>query len=172
MRRLAMAAAAIAVSGLIAHRQISTMLVQRGDVALVSHAAHASSLYRRALFFDPGDMVAVDRLMFLALLSHNATQLHEAMSLAATELERHPGDSAIRMDRALCEQVLRRYDDAENDFETVGRHQRDARALLFAADDESRLGHASRALALLETARLAEPGFIPVTVAIRRMESR
>jgi hypothetical protein len=160
---------AVFFAGWLCRHQISNMLVERGDVAAISHPAHAVVLYHRALALDGENTVAADRLIFRGLMSHDAKGLRDAVELGRVELKRSPGDTASQMDMALCEQVLRRFNDAERDFEAVGVKTRDARALLFAADDEAKLRNVRRQMQILRLARHLDPNFIPVRVAMLKV---
>ncbi len=72
------------------------------------------------------------------------------------------------MDRALCLQLLRRYVLAAEDFELVGRERSDVQALALAAADQRLSGNPAKATQLLLIARIIDPHYIPVRVALER----
>ena len=168
VRSLVLIAVACGVTGLLAHRQLSTALVARGDALAYSGSARALDMYRRALILDPANTVAVDRLAFRALLSHDPAQMHEAVRMTSTILRSRADAWEVRMDRALCLQLLGRYAAALSDFEATGLSRRDPRALLFAADDARKLHRTVQAHRLLLAALVADPHFGPARLALVR----
>lgn len=167
-RSLMLIAVACSATVLFAHRQLSTALVARGDALAYAGSAHALDIYRRALTFDATNTVAVDRLAFRALLSHDRAEMSEAVRMTSAVLRFRADASEVRMDRALCLQLLGRYAAALSDFESAGVSQRDPRALLFAADDARKLHRNAQAHRLLLAALVVDPHFGPARLALAR----
>lgn len=172
LRRIALVSIAIGSAAVVSHTSISTMLVERGDVEMLAGSPRASALYRRALWFDERNIVAADRLVFAAVLSHRRPQLLDGMRIADRFLSRDPANATLMMDRALCEQLLHRYGAAASDFAAVGASMHDARALLFAADDNARLKKKAPAFSELALALHFDGRFIPARYAMRRLAAR
>ncbi len=168
-RRAVLIAAALSASAVVLHAQLSSALVTRGDaLAYWGSTPRARLMYERALWFDRDNGTAADRLVFAAMMSHEATLLREGVDVATDYLSRHPNDSALRMDRALCEQRLGRLAAAARDFEGAARARRDPSAMMFAALDERRLSRIGRSRLLLKAALAFDPSFAPARVALRR----
>ncbi len=140
-RRVALAAAAVAVSGILLRGQVADALVVRGDEFLYrSNSKAALRYYRRALRFDANNTVALDRVLFVSTLLRNRTQMRDAVERSTGYLDRRPDDDAIRMDRAMACRALGDASTAAADFAVAGYRTRDARALALA-------GFASRTVA-------------------------
>ncbi|MGB8519184.1 MAG: hypothetical protein WCD38_03385 [Candidatus Tumulicola sp.] len=140
-RRVALAAAAVAVSGILLRGQVADALVVRGDEFLYrSNSKAALRYYRRALRFDANNTVALDRVLFVSTLLRNRTQMRDAVERSTGYLDRRPDDDAIRMDRAMACRALGDASTAAADFAIAGYRTRDARALALA-------GFASRTVA-------------------------
>lgn len=164
-------AIACVVTVLLAHRQLSAALVARGDALAYAGSSRALDMYRRALIFDAANAVAVDRLAFRALLSHDPRRMREAVRMTSNVLRSRAGAWELRMDRALCLQMLGRYDAALSDFEATGQSQRDPQALLFAAIDARKLHRTMQAHRLLVAALVADAHFEPARRALAREKS-
>ena len=146
-RRIALAIAAVAVSGILLRGQMAQALVVRGDEFLYrSDSKSALRYYRRALRFDATNGVALDRLLFVATVLRDRAGMRGGVERAARYLERRPDDDVIRMDRAMACRALGEDSIAWADFEIVGYRMRDARALTLA-------GFAARAIAREAAAR-------------------
>jgi tetratricopeptide (TPR) repeat protein len=171
-RRLSLIGLAIAAATLLLHKQLSMMIVLRGDALAYESVARSNAMYERALVFDPENSVAADRLIFHAILSHDPLRIREALAVGERQLERDPGNSTLMMDRALCFQLLGDLRSAMRDFANVGIRSRDPRALLFAGDDAAKLGRIGDARRLLRLAIDRDPGFRPARLALERAGGR
>lgn len=168
MRRLAVAAFALAVTGTLLRSQLSAALTVRGDDLLYqSDQGRALQFYRRALFFDPGNATAVDRYVFVSMMAHRPTLLARAILVGSAYLAKHANDLTILMDRALCEDLLLRYRSAESDFARVGLASRDPRALVFAGYAALREGRRARAHRWWRAALAVSSGYPPALRALR-----
>jgi tetratricopeptide (TPR) repeat protein len=168
-RRALVVGIALAASAALLHSQLSSALVSRGDdLTYRGEDRRAMDLYSRALALDPKNTVAIDRYAFSALTMHDTSGERRAIALASAVLEREPYNVTIRYDRALCNQALHLRAAAAADFEAIGRHERDARALLFAALDFQRTD-LSRARTLARLAVAIEPSFAPARRDLARM---
>ena len=168
LRRFVLVAAALILSVPLLRPAISSALVTRGDALLYANDARARDKYALALWFDGGNMVAADRYVFSAFLSREPNELASAVRIARVVLRAFPGNTAVRMDRALCLQLLRRYAQAERDFEAVGRERNDVQALALAASDARIIGNAAKARRLLAAAERIDPLYVPVRFALER----
>jgi tetratricopeptide (TPR) repeat protein len=156
---------ALGVSGVLLHGQLSDALVVRGDGALYrARAGDALGYYRRALWMDPEDGVAIDRLAFVALLSGDVRTRVDAVAICSAWLVRHPADTAVRLDRAQLLRRLGQPDAARRDFEIAGFHSADPSALAFAGFIALRRGDRQAAKRDFTAALHLAPGF---TVARR-----
>jgi hypothetical protein len=126
-------------------------------------------MYRRALILDKANGTAIDRIAFNAILERNAGQLEASLAVVNEYLGARPGDTTLRMDRALVYQVLRRYTAAERDFATAAVATRDARAMMFAALDALHEGAQDRARTLLRRALRYDANFVPARRALERL---
>lgn len=167
LRRLSVAAVAVAIAAIMLRPQLSMTATLRGDeFAALGQTARSSAAYERALVLDPENGVAVDRLLTAAVL-HDRELLREEIVRATIYLHAH-SDVRVLEDRALAYQVSQRFSEAAADFTAVGRRGHDARALTFAAFDVRRLGDTYRANALLREALRVDPAFRPARRALRR----
>ncbi len=168
LRRLAVATIAVLCAAPIVRPAISSALVTRGDTLLYARDTRALEKYRLALRIDPTNLDAADRYVFAAFLNRRRAELEEAINLAGVFLTRDPSDAALRMDRALCLQLLKRYAAARVDFEWVGRQRADVQALALAAADAKKTGDWATARRLLLLANRTDPTYIPVRAALAR----
>lgn len=161
VRRLAVVIIGIVAAAVIVRPAVSSALVTRGDeLAFRGDVERAREMYRRALLADANNVVAADRYVFSAMMSHRVPLLEAGIAVASASLTRSPRDIAMHMDRALCEQALHRLSSAAVDFEFAGTHARDPRAMTFAALDVAN-EHKARALQLLRIALGFDPKFLP-----------
>jgi tetratricopeptide (TPR) repeat protein len=167
-RRLAVVALALVFAVPMLRPALSSALVTRGDALLYTRDERAKEKYRLALALDNANVSAADRYVFVAFLSHKRGELEDGIRLAGTVLARYPGDTTLRMDRALCLQLLRRYASARMDFERVGKERADVQALALAAADAKRLGDAAGAYRLLLLAQRIDATYVPVRIALAR----
>ena len=168
MRRLLLVFIAILIAAPILRPAMASALITRGDALLYARDSRAKEKYRLALAFDASNIDAADRYVFVAFLSHRTNELKEAIDVASSILAHYPRDTALRMDRALCSQLLKRYAAAEADFERVGRESGDVQALALAAADAKKLGHTAAARRLLLEAYRIDPAFAPLRIALAR----
>jgi len=169
LRRLIVVAAALILAAPLLRPAISSALVTRGDALLYANDDRARDKYALALRLDAGNVVAADRYVFSAFLSRKPTELERAVRMAGVVLRRLPGNAAVRMDRALCLQLLKRYVQAEADFEAVGRERSDVQALALAASDARIIGDSAKARRLLRAAERIDPHYIPVRLNLKRI---
>jgi tetratricopeptide (TPR) repeat protein len=168
LRRTSVALVGVVLAAQMLIPAISSALVTRGDTLLYARDVRALEKYRTALFLDPANTDAADRYVFAAFLSRQRTQLVEAVDVARSVLARDPKDSALRMDRALCLQLLKRYAEARADFEVAGKQRADVQALALAAADARKTGDIAASYRLLLSAHRIDPSYKPVVVALAR----
>jgi tetratricopeptide (TPR) repeat protein len=169
VRRTLLVATALLLSAPLLRSSISCALVTRGDGLLYARDARASVMYRRAVEVDPGNEVAADRYAFAALLSHRRSEVEDGIRIASLGLAAHPDDAALRMDRALCLQRMKRFASAETDFRRVALQTRNVQALAFAAADARKLLRPAQARELLLLAARVDPHYAPVQRDLREM---
>jgi tetratricopeptide (TPR) repeat protein len=168
LRRFGVATAGIALSGVLMRGQLSAALVSRGDDMLYrSDTMRALAFYRRALVVDRGDSVAVDRYLFVVMLTHRKGLVERGIELASAYLHSNPRAAAVLMDRAMCEHLLGRDRAAQNDFTLAGRLGRDPRALVFAGYSALHRGRRSEARVLWREALALNAGYFPALRALR-----
>jgi len=167
-RRLVVVIAALSLAVPILRSALSSALVTRGDALFYMHDTRASDKYALALQLDRNNVTAADRYVFTAFLSREPHELEKAIRIASAVLQADPDEAAVRMDRALCLQLLKRYPQAERDFEEVGRQLSDVRALAMAASDARLNGDTTKARRLLLAAAHLDPRYVPVRIALER----
>ena len=169
LRRLTLVAIALACAYPMLRPAISSALVTRGDALLYARDSRAKIKYRLALQIDPGNVIAADRYVFAAFLERTSVALEDGVQVADLVLRDNPEATAVRMDRALCLQRLRKYTSAERDFERVGEERLDVQALVLAASDAARSWDSAKARRLLRLAERIDPRYAPVRVALTRV---
>ncbi|MGA8533595.1 MAG: hypothetical protein WB615_05760 [Candidatus Tumulicola sp.] len=169
LRRLAPALGGVAISAVLLRGQLADALVVRGDECLF-RARPAASLryYRRAIWIDPRDSVAVDRLLFVAMTLRDRRALDDGIVSATRYLEWKPDDNVVRLDRAMACRVTGRQSEALGDFAIVGRATHDARALTFAGYAAQAIGQPRRASYFWRAALLLSPDFPAAKHALAR----
>lgn len=167
-RRLLLVVTALLLAAPLLRPAMSSALVTRGDALLFVRDSRARAKYTLALRFDSGNTVAADRYIFSAFLSRKPSDLVDAVRVAAVVLRKRPDEAIVRMDRALCLQLLRQYALAAQDFELVGRERDDVQALALAAADQRLSGNTAKARQLLLVAQAIDPHYMPVRVALER----
>jgi tetratricopeptide (TPR) repeat protein len=169
LRRTALALVGIGVAALILRPQISDALVVRGDEFLYrAEPGRALEYYRRAFEVDGDDGAAVDRFAFVASMRRDPRTNAEALRETSAYLERHPGDTTVRMDRAMTYRAAGIMRGALADFSLVGAWTGDPRAYTFAGYAALRCGDASLARRLWRAALTLQPGFAAAKRALRR----
>jgi Flp pilus assembly protein TadD len=167
-RKLLLVVTALLLAAPLLGSAMSSALVTRGDALLFARDPRARAKYALALRFDAGNTVAADRYVFSAFLSRTPSDVEDAVRVAGAVLRKAPNEAIVRMDRALCLQLLRRYVLAARDFELVGRERHDVQALALAAADQRLIGNAAKARQLLLIANTIDPHYMPVRVALER----
>jgi len=158
LRRLMLALTGVAVGAYLLRAQVADALVVRGDECLYRRElAAALRYYQRAATIDVNDATAVDRLAFVALLARDRESLQRAIEVATRYLRSHPGDDAVRMDRAMAERATQRRAEALRDFAVVGLRATDGRALTFAGYEALALGWRAEAVAFWRRALAQAP---------------
>lgn len=171
-RRLMLAAIATGVSALVFHGSLADALVTRGDEAMrAGEAQRAFAFYRRALVLAPESAVAADRLAFHLLERNAPGDIQRAIAIASGAIARRDGDPALLLDRALAEQRLKRWRDAERDFTRAATLAHDARYEQFAGRAALHFGDRRRALAHFRTAISVDPAFTPARRALAKMHA-
>lgn len=169
-RRVGVVIFALVTAAVVVRPALSSALVTRGDeLSFRGQLGRAREMYRRALLADASNATAADRYAFLAVLSHERDFLESGAAVATAALDRAPGDVRLHMDRALCEQGLRRLSKAAADFEYAGLRGHDPSALTFAALDVA-AGNRMYAEHLLRTALAYDTRFLPARRDLARLE--
>ena len=107
MRRLFLAASALAASFALFHGQLAAAVVTRGDDALRNgHVPAAIRLYERAAQLDPDSVVAADRLAFELALRHDRSGAIQAIAVVTHTLARAESEPGLYVDRAFAEVQL------------------------------------------------------------------
>jgi tetratricopeptide (TPR) repeat protein len=173
LRRLLLATTGIAVAAVALRGSVADALVVRGDEFLYKGSqARALRYYGRALWMDPLDGTAVDRVAFVATMSGNADDLRNAIRMASEYLVLVPQDDRVRMDRAMAYRRVGEKARALSDFAIVGRRDKDARALTFAGFAAADLGELQCARAFWMAALSLAPEFPAPRHALERSEER
>jgi tetratricopeptide (TPR) repeat protein len=132
-RRFAVAIASLMLAGLIFRSQIAQALVIRGDdYVFRGDRFQALERYRRAMAIAPFSETAVDRYVFISMQLQTPQSIAAALQVANRYLEKHPNDTVVLADRALCYLHLRRYALASTDFQQAAAASHSARYALFA----------------------------------------
>lgn len=170
LRRFAIAACSLLAAGALFHAEVASALVTRGDDALrAGDQTRAIGYYRRALVVDPRSAMSADRLAFNLLLRHTVVDAREAIVLASTALVIHPDDVPLLVDRALGEQRISRFAQAESDFIRAGRLGHDARYYYFAGRLAMKRGMRAQSRRYFSSAVALDPHFAPARTALERM---
>jgi len=169
-RRFAIAVCSLLVAAVAFHAQVASALVTRGDDAMrTGDQPRAIAFYRRAVALDPAAQMPADRLAFNLLLSHTPDGARNAIAIASHALQQHPDDVALLVDRALGEQHLGRWTNAEVDFARAGLIAKDARYEHFAGRIALKRGRRHAAFRHFQTALSDDPRFAPARVALQDM---
>ena len=120
---------------------------------------------------DSDDGIAVDRYLFFATTQRNVTAMDDGIVMATGYLNKH-ADMTVLMDRAMAYRKLGLPGLALEDFARVGRTERDARAMVFAAYSAFALGNRPRAARYLHEALRFWPGFRPALHALGRLHKK
>ncbi len=167
-RRFAVAGCALVLAGTVFRCQIAQALVVRGDDFLYrGRSAAALSRYARALALDPDLGTAADHYVFVSMERHTAPALRSSIVAADAYLARHPADSTVLADRALCRLLEKRYGAARRDFEAAGRASQDPREYVFGGWAAERSGDAVTARRLWRTALALDAHYRPAMLALK-----
>jgi tetratricopeptide (TPR) repeat protein len=162
---------AIGAAAILLHGQLADALVMRGDERLYrAQPSRALAYYQRALWLDPTDAVAVDRLLFVATTIRDRDALRVGIARASTYLARRPNDNVVRMDRAMAFRAIGQPARALEDFARVGRDARDVRALAFAGFAALAIGRPREARAYWRAALTLAPQFVVARHALARSD--
>ena len=157
----------MAVSLALFHRQLADALVVRGDDMLIQNVySGATERYQRALWFDPGSVVAIDRLVFVALQQRTPGALRSATALASGYLSTHRTNPTLLFDRALCYLRLKNYQLAYMDFSRAAQLTGDPEQYTFAGWAARRAGRQHQAWALWRRALRMRHGYRPAVAAL------
>ncbi len=168
-RRLAIAGVSCALAGLLFHGQIAIALITRGDDFLTrGDISSARYYYFRAMRFDHNLGPAVDRFVFFSIEQRTPKRLREAIIVASAFLSDHPHDAALLADRALCYQLIKRYNLAAADFAAAASASRSAKYYTFAGWATYRLGERERARHFWKTALSIDGQYSPAVGALRK----
>jgi tetratricopeptide (TPR) repeat protein len=172
-RRLLLAGVGIAITAFLTRAQIADAVVLRGDECLYrSQPESGLRYYRRALWIDAGNGVAVDRFLFVAMTLRNVTALREGVQLASKYLLENSGDDVVLLDRAMAYRALGRPAAALADFSLIGARRGDGRALTFAGYEARALGHYALARSLWRQALRLDPRIVAARHALERSGAR
>ncbi len=168
--RMFLAVLSLAIGLLLFHAQIADALVVRGDDMLVQNAYDdAAQRYSRALRFDPGSVVALDRLAFVALQKRRPEALRAATDRASEYLKSHAAEPTVLFDRALCYLKLKNYRPAYVDFARAALLTHDPQDYTFAGWAARRAGRLGRAIALWRQALRVRPDYRPAAAALSEL---
>jgi tetratricopeptide (TPR) repeat protein len=168
-RRLLLAGLGIAITACLTRAQIADAIVLRGDECLYrSKPESGLRYYRRALWVDAGDGVAVDRFLFVAMTLRDGTALRDGIRAASSYLEENPHDDVVLLDRAMAYRALGQSADALADFSLIGSRRADARALTFAGYEARALGRSILARSLWRRALRIDPRIVAARHALER----
>jgi tetratricopeptide (TPR) repeat protein len=168
-RRMAVAAAALALATCLFRSQVASALVVRGDDFLYRNDAPAAQTrYERALALNGSDATAIDRIAFLGMQQRTRRSLRRAVAVASSYLTSHPNDAVILADRGLCYLIARDYALARPDFERAAAILRDPRYFTFAGWAAWRAHDPQRARRLWADALSIDNKFSPARAALER----
>lgn len=169
--RLLLATLSLTIGLALFHVQVADALIVRGDDQLVQNAyTGAAQHYRRALWFDPGSGIAVDRIIFVALERRTPETLRSAVELASRYLRSRPEETEVLSDRALCYLRLKKYADAYRDFFRAARLTADPQQYTFAGWAARRSGRLHQAAAMWRRALTIRHGYRPAVVALAELK--
>ncbi|MDQ2680524.1 MAG: hypothetical protein M3Y21_05815 [Candidatus Eremiobacteraeota bacterium] len=167
-RRLLLASIGVALSTMLFRAQLADALVNRGDDLLFRNQLGAARLYYgRAMQIDPSSAVAVDRFAFFGMEQRTARAIAESVEAASWFLAKHPDNSDVLLDRALCYQLRRQYALAAQDFADAAKKSHDARYYTFAGWAALRAGRPQAARQLWRAALQVRPAFEPARHALQ-----
>jgi tetratricopeptide (TPR) repeat protein len=170
LRRICVAAAALAISAALFRPQLSDALVSRGDDALYrGRMDRALAFYERALAVDPQSSTAADRSMFLLIQRRRRDALNEAVRIGRS-IPPRARDVRIQADLGLCYLRLGSFAAAASAFAGAARIANDPAYFTFAGWSAYRAGRSAQARAMWTRALSLHPGFAPAVFAMRRSQ--
>jgi Flp pilus assembly protein TadD len=170
IRRVALAAVALAVSALLFHGTIASALVTRGDDLLrAGSTGSAIDAYARAVTWDPYSPVGPDRLAFALVLRRAPGDAKRAYVVADRALRTIPDDTTLHVDRGFAASRLTRWGDAERDFAWAARRAHDPRYAHLAARMAEREHETLREREDLHVALALDGRYAPARALLRRL---
>ncbi len=168
--RVVLAILSLAIGLLLFHAQVADALVVRGDDLLVQNAYEgAGQRYLRALRFDSGSAVAIDRLTFVALQQRSPEAFRSVADRASDYLRAHPAEPIVLFDRALCYLKQGNYRSAYLDFSHAARLTQDPEQYTFAGWAARRAGRLDRAVDSWRQALRLRHGYRPAAAALSEL---
>ncbi len=169
-RRFAIAAVTLVLASGLFRPQLASALIMRGDDAIRNgDRASAIRYYGRAIAVDAGSATAADRLAFSLCLRRVPRDAQAAIDIATSALRRAPDNASLLADRALAEQVLRRWPRAELDFARAAHVARDPRYDHFAGRIALVRGDITAARQYFRAALAYDEHFSPARAALGRL---
>jgi len=168
--RIFLAILSLAIGLLLFRTQLADALVVRGDDMLVQNTYdEAARHYTRALRLDPGSIVAIDRLAFVALQQKRPEAFRYVTDIATRYLKVHPADPTVLFDRALCYLKQKKYRSAYVDFYRAAQLTGDPQQYTFAGWAARRAGKLDRAAASWRQALRLRHDYRPAAVALSKL---
>jgi tetratricopeptide (TPR) repeat protein len=165
-----LAVCSLVCAAILFRPQLGDALIIRGDDYLYrGDSAQALERYRRALAIAPFSQAAVDRYIFVSIQRQTPGALSSAVEIATRYLSTFPDDETIRADRALCYLHLRRYVEAQLDFEHAAHTSNSATDYVFAGWAAKHAGQRRAAQRLWRQALTAQPHFGPARLALAEL---
>lgn len=174
VRRFAIAFVSTLIATVLFHTQIASALVTRGDDFLhASDLPRADRYYERALHLDPHSSVAIERYVFVSLMTHTPTALKDGIARASTFIEKNPdSNEPVRLTRGLCESALKQYLPAFEDFKLAAKTSKDFRISHLAGEMAIRLGRKDEARYFFKNALVLNPSFAPSIQDLKVLDSK
>ncbi len=168
--RIFLALLSLAIGLPLFHTQVADALVVRGDDLLVQNSYDGAAVrYSRALRLDPGSVVAIDRLTFVALQQKSTEAFRSVAARASEYLRAHPTEPTVLFDRALCYLKQKHYGSAYLDFSRAAQLTQDPQQYTFAGWAARRAGRLDRAITSWRQALRIRHGYRPAAVALSEL---
>jgi hypothetical protein len=117
---------------------------------------------------DPNSEVAVDRFVFFGIQERSAEVLNESAAVASSYIATHPEDGLVRVDRALCFEILKRHGAAATDFAIAASRLHSAKYYTFAGWARYRAGDRREARMLWNSALSIQRAYRPALRALQK----